>query len=57
MVIARPRSVGDTRRALAALVDHPDRRAQLGRAARARVEAELTYDVLARRLAEAIASV
>jgi phosphatidylinositol alpha-1,6-mannosyltransferase len=57
MVIARPRSVGDTRRALAALVDHPDRRARLGRAARARVEAGLTYDVLARRLAEAIASV
>ncbi len=56
-VITRPRSVGDTRRALAALVDHPDRRARLGAAGRARVEAELTYDVLAGRLAEAIASV
>jgi len=56
-VITRPRSVGDTRGALAALVDHPDRRARLGAAGRARVEAELTYDVLAGRLAEAIASV
>jgi phosphatidylinositol alpha-1,6-mannosyltransferase len=57
MVVTRPRSVAETRRALAALVDHPDRRARLGSAGRERVETELTYDVLAGRLAEAIAGV
>jgi len=56
-VVRRPRSVDETSRALAVLVDDPDLRHRLGGAARLRVEAELTYDVLAERLAEAIASV
>jgi phosphatidylinositol alpha-1,6-mannosyltransferase len=40
--------------ALRRLVDDPDLRRRLGAAARARVEAELTYDVLAARLEQAI---
>ena len=44
-------------RALAPLLDHAERRQRLGGAARNRVEEELTYDVLAGRLAAAIASV
>jgi len=56
-VVGRPRSVDETRRALGALLDDPDRRRRLGRAARQRVETELTYDVLAERLADAIAGV
>jgi phosphatidylinositol alpha-1,6-mannosyltransferase len=42
-------------RALADLVDDPSLRARLGAAGRARVARELTYDVLAARLAEALA--
>jgi phosphatidylinositol alpha-1,6-mannosyltransferase len=56
-VVGRPRSVAETARALATLLDHPERRRRLGAAARTRVERELTYDVLAGRLAEAIATV
>ena len=56
-VVGRPRSVGDTRRALATLVDHPDRCRRLGQAGRSRAEAEFTYDGLAGRLAQAIAAV
>ena len=56
-VVTRPASVRQVARALASLLDHPDRRRLLGDAARRRVTAELTYDVLARRLAEAIAAV
>jgi phosphatidylinositol alpha-1,6-mannosyltransferase len=40
--------------ALADLLDHPARRLAMGEASRTRVEAELTYDVLARRLHDAI---
>ncbi len=56
-VVADPGSVGGVRRALAAAVDHPERRRRFGLAARERVVAELTYDALARRLADALASV
>jgi phosphatidyl-myo-inositol dimannoside synthase len=56
-VVGDPRSAAATRRALAALVDHPERRARFAAAARQRVLAELDYDRLARRLAEALASV
>jgi phosphatidylinositol alpha-1,6-mannosyltransferase len=56
-VVRRPRSVDDTARALATLVDHPERRRRLAEAGRRRVERELTYDVLAGRLAAAIAAV
>jgi phosphatidylinositol alpha-1,6-mannosyltransferase len=57
VVVRRPRSAGDVARPLAPLLDHADRRERLGGAARTRVEEELTYDVLAGRLAAAIASV
>jgi len=56
-VVGHPRSVAETGRALAALLDHPERRHRLGDAGRLRVERELTYDVLAGRLAAAIAAV
>jgi phosphatidylinositol alpha-1,6-mannosyltransferase len=57
VVVRRPRSVGEVTRALAPLLDHPDRRERLGHAGRERVVAELTYDALAGRLAAAIAAV
>jgi phosphatidyl-myo-inositol dimannoside synthase len=56
-VVGDPRSLGEVRARLAALVDHPERRARMGAAARGRVTAELTYDQLARRLADALAGV
>jgi phosphatidylinositol alpha-1,6-mannosyltransferase len=57
VVVRRPRSTGDVIRALAPLLDHPERRARLGCAARDRVTEELTYDALAGRLAAAITAV
>jgi phosphatidylinositol alpha-1,6-mannosyltransferase len=48
---------GGAEAALAKLVDAADLRARLGLAARRRVERELTYDVLAARLAAAVADV
>jgi phosphatidylinositol alpha-1,6-mannosyltransferase len=56
-VVRHPQSVDETRVALRALLDDSDRRQRLGEAGRRRVETELTYDVLAERLAEAIAGV
>jgi phosphatidyl-myo-inositol dimannoside synthase len=56
-VVRDPRSAAAVARSVAALLDHPDRRARFAAAGRARVEAELTYDVLARRLADALAAV
>lgn len=56
-VVGHPRSVADVAAALGALVDHPDRRERFGRAARDRAADEFTYDVLARRLAEALRAV
>lgn len=53
LVVDRPRDVVDVTRALAELVDHPDR-ARLGAAARERAVAEFSYDLLARRLADAL---
>jgi phosphatidylinositol alpha-1,6-mannosyltransferase len=53
-VVRRPTSAAEVARALAPLLDHPDRRERLGRAARDRVVEELTYDALAGRLAAAI---
>lgn len=46
-----PRAVAD---ALAAILDDPDRRAEMGRASRVRAETELSYDVLAQRLGQAL---
>jgi phosphatidyl-myo-inositol dimannoside synthase len=56
-VVREPRSVAGVRRAIAALLDHPERRTRFADAGRRRVEQELTYDVLARRLADALATV
>ncbi|MGZ4718289.1 MAG: glycosyltransferase, partial [Acidimicrobiales bacterium] len=57
VVVRRPRSTADVSRALAPLLDHPERRRRLGHAARERVVDELTYDALAGRLAAAIVTV
>jgi phosphatidylinositol alpha-1,6-mannosyltransferase len=57
VVVRRPRSSGDVTRALAPLLDRPERRTRLGCAARDRVVDELTYDGLAGRLAAAFAAV
>ena len=56
-VVSDPRSVAEVGLRLAALVDHAERRRRMGAAARQRVETELTYDQLARRLADALATV
>ena len=49
--VVEPRDVSGVRSALARLLADPDLRTRLGTAARRRVEAQLSYDVLARRLA------
>jgi len=54
-VVRDPRDPRAVAAALAALLDDPDRRDAMGRAARARAVAELSYDVLADRLRDAIA--
>ncbi len=56
-VVSRPRSVEVVAAALAALVDHPQRRRRMAEAGRRRAVEEFTYDALAGRLAEAIAAV
>jgi phosphatidylinositol alpha-1,6-mannosyltransferase len=56
-VVRRPSSERAVLAALEALLDHPERRARLGAAARARVDHELSYDALARRLAATLATV
>lgn len=56
-VVGRPDSAMAVAEALARLLDDGDRRTRMGRAARDRVVAELTYDHLAARLADGIAGV
>ena len=56
LVVDDPRSVSETAAALRALITDPDRRAEMGRAARARAEAEFSYDLLAERLRAALAA-
>ena len=53
-VVADPTDVDAVAAALAALLDDPARRAALGAEARAPAAAELSYDVLAARLAEVL---
>jgi len=54
IVVRRPDDVGDVADALRALLDDGPRRREMGIAARARAEAEFSYDVLARRLGESL---
>ena len=54
LVVDHPHDPGAVARALELLVGDPALRDRLGRAARRRVESELTYDVLAKRLGEAL---
>src|SRR5262245_3842278 len=54
MVVITPREPAAVPRALAALLDDPERRATMGAASRQRVVDEFAYDVLARRLAEVL---
>ena len=54
LVVDRPDDPAAVGTALGALLDDPVRRAAMGAAARRRVEARFTYDLLARRLHEAL---
>jgi phosphatidylinositol alpha-1,6-mannosyltransferase len=54
LVVDPPDDVAAVAAAIGSLLDDPERRARLGAAARARVERELTYDVLAARLGRAL---
>jgi phosphatidylinositol alpha-1,6-mannosyltransferase len=57
IVVSRPNDVGDVAAALRRLIDDPALRERMGAAARARAEACFDYDVLAPRLAQALAEV
>ena len=48
--MGRPDAVEQVTRTLSDLLDDGERRAEMGREARRRAEAEFSYDVLARRL-------
>src|SRR5690606_6427331 len=54
LVVDDPTDVAAVAVALSRLLDDAALRAEMGRAARRRVEAELTYDLLAERLATAL---
>jgi phosphatidylinositol alpha-1,6-mannosyltransferase len=56
LVVRRPAEVADVTAGLAALLDAPETRVAMGAAARARAEAEFSYDALAQRLAPALAA-
>jgi phosphatidyl-myo-inositol dimannoside synthase len=57
IVVGRPRDVGDVAAALRRLIEDPGLRERMGAAARSRAEACFDYDVLAPRLAQALAEV
>ena len=57
IVVGRPRDVGDVATALRRLIVDPALRERMGAAARARAEACFDYEVLAPRLAQALAEV
>lgn len=56
IVVRNPRSVSEVTAALERLVDNPTLRHTMGLAGRVRAEEQFSYDVLARRLAVALAS-
>lgn len=56
LIVEDPRSVAEMAEALRRLVVDPALRAEMGQAARARAEAEFSYDLLAERLRAALAS-
>jgi len=55
LVVRDPKSVSELAEALRALIVDPERRRAMGEVARARAEAEFSYDVLAERLEAALA--
>jgi phosphatidylinositol alpha-1,6-mannosyltransferase len=55
LVVESPEDAGSVADALATLLDDPERRRSLGRAARGRAEQQFSYDHLARRLARVLA--
>jgi len=57
IVVGRPRDAGEVAGALRRLLEDPGLRERMGAAARARAEAYFDYDVLAPRLAQALAEV
>jgi phosphatidylinositol alpha-1,6-mannosyltransferase len=54
LVVRRPDDPDEVAEAMAALLDDPARRTLMGKASRARAEAEFSYDVLADRLGHAL---
>jgi phosphatidylinositol alpha-1,6-mannosyltransferase len=56
LVVNRPNDIREVANALAALLDDDSRRAAMGHAARGRAAAEFSYDVLAARLRDALAT-
>jgi len=54
VVVSRPTEAPHVARAIASLLDDPDRRAMMGEAARRRAEASFDYDLLASRLAKSL---
>jgi phosphatidyl-myo-inositol dimannoside synthase len=54
VVVRRPEDTDEVAGAFATLLDDPARRALMGKASRARAEAEFSYDVLADRLGQAL---
>jgi len=54
IVVEHPEDAGALAAAVASLLDHPETASRQGQAARSRVEAEFSYEVLAKRLADAL---
>jgi phosphatidylinositol alpha-1,6-mannosyltransferase len=54
LIVRRPEDASEVADAFTALLDDPARRALMGKASRARAEAEFSYDVLADRLGRAL---